>query len=121
MTKEEFAQLEKICKDEWKELAKSGSNEKAKKLNKFTCSCPACEFTVRLRKGGLISCEYCPVTLWRESEENFACENGSGLYVLWLWAESSEERKDFAKQISELEWSWIPEYENLQVEDLLID
>jgi hypothetical protein len=80
MTREEFAKLEKICKNAWLELAESGSDIKPKSIGKFLHGCPACEITsaVEARQTSPYkkhNCLFCPITEWRELAKRIDADN----------------------------------------------
>ena len=137
MTREEFDEMERLCKKEWKELAETGNEEKSERMNVFHNQCPACHIANGLVKrdwfddGEIQDCRLCPVDVWRKlANENLlymrgeaACEGGncveedSELFALWITSHYTKERQLLAKQISELSWSWLPEYADIKKED----
>jgi hypothetical protein len=127
MTRETFKEYEKICKDAWNELAKSGAIKKPEVLHRFHCACPACTVAhmtqdfYRAQHNEL--CKFCPITIWRhrartiEKCDYAMCEIGPNAYYAdWTGAKFPEYRKRAAGKIAKLSWSWIPEYKNIDEE-----
>lgn len=122
MTKKEFLRYERICKEAWKEMYETGANSKPIRLLVFKHSCPACEIASKLSKD-FLNCSLCPIDLWREFARSrgdeavgmAVCQDFDevSLYNDWMNGESSESR-EAAKKISELKWSWLPEYKNVE-------
>ena len=113
MTRKEFDEMERLCKEEWRELAETGNARKSERVMSFINCCPACHIASgNTGSYDELNCGRCPVDVWRESAEDFSCQgpDAKELYGLWIYSEDDEERKLLAKQISELEWSWLPEY-----------
>lgn len=129
MTKEEFSELEDICKSEWRTLAETGAKEKSDSVNQYYLECPACDIAKTVQEWAKAPryalCVFCPITLWREKARKYreslaildyytVCEFGYlAYYTEWRCATTREERKVVAKKIAEMEWSWIPEYEKI--------
>lgn len=137
MTKEEFEQFKKDCKDEWLELSEHGIGGKSIRVKKYLNRCPACHIAALVAnyKSSLDSgfeyehnvnlildsqdCRFCPITVWRNIAINkkdylsgeAICEEGDELYTKWVFEPSQKNRMLLAKEISELEWEWLPEYE----------
>ena len=127
MTKKEFKEYERICKEAWKELSETGADEKPRRLKCFKHHCPACEISARAsaNNGPIeIDCKLCPVDLWREfameSDEEWAacqvCQDfGSKISFFGDWLDRDVVKsKEAAKKISELKWSWLPEYKKVK-------
>ena len=130
MNQKEFKKLRTICQKGWKEIAKSG--ERSTKFEKFSCGCPACEISKRTSYKILkntpyqvpyYDCKFCPIDKWRLLEETATmarCELPGQEYIQWIQQEG-EEKVNAALKISKLEWSYLPEYKNINVKDLLED
>jgi len=123
MTFEEFKELEKICKDAWKELAKTGSYWKPATLDPFINDCPACDISANAGNTRFHDCRLCPVDRWRkaaqehEHSELAICQDigRKPLYATWISDLSSpEDMKKAAKTISRLKWTYLPEYEKIK-------
>lgn len=136
MTKEEFEKLEEICKKSWRSLAKSGRLNKPRTLNKFLHNCPACELSRRATKDKMDKdCTLCPVDIWRNNviSSNAVCASSTELFHKWNSSVSdivnspykeekqkcTKQLKGYAKQISELKWSFLPKYKKVDIKDLL--
>ena len=155
MTKEEFAQMERAQQRIWKELAENGEDAKPDAVYiPFSYGCPACTIAdcaynkINIDKG---QCNFCPVTMWRESTEpNPSCqgrydeidcftgtlEDISKLPVYGQWVvlvesysnvtdctedKLIEERKKVALEISKLEFYWLAEYEEVELSQKIKD
>jgi hypothetical protein len=126
MTKEQFLKMEKLCKDGWKEVAANKLSTKPASLREFSRSCPACEIAILTdNKVTVCECIYCPVTRWRKRSyplgNKTACEHGEA-YGRWyaggeLCGFGADAAVEAALEISELEWSWIPEYDFIELSD----
>jgi hypothetical protein len=122
---EQFLELEKICKDAWSELAETGGDQKPESLSKFYCKCPACEISKRVRGRQQFECFYCPIDIWRKDASENDYPLGTGLCVhsfYGIWTKEYgevEQRRKMARQIANLSWMFLPEYENIDVSDLL--
>jgi len=127
MLKKEFKEMEKICKEGWRLLAKSGSSCKDDgEFQGFFCACPACEIALRTTETIQhpfyeVDCRLCPVTEWRTTAQKIApcpeeklavCDYPRGTHYFWRTARDIDVRKTHARSISRLKWSWIPEYKN---------
>jgi len=120
MTIEQFKKLEKICKDAWEELAITGSNRKPARLSRFVSECPACEISRSVHNRIVHDCLFCPIDEWRgcASEDcGSVCEQKS-YYGQWRQG-AVPERRLAASKIASLSWSYLPEYEDIDVSDLL--
>lgn len=139
MIKEEFEQFKKDCKDEWLELAKYSKSVKSIRLEKYFNRCPACHIAAwtsnyQLSKdsylgydrfldnhNGIQDCKFCPITIWRDkawSNKDYLagdaiCMKEYELYMEWNRTFSHKNKSKLAKQIAELEWKWLEEYENI--------
>ena len=120
MTIEQFQKLEEICKDSWEELARTGSETKPRYLSKFSCGCPACEISRSVHNRIAHDCLFCPIDEWRKSASEdcgSVCERES-YYGEWRHGAVPERRKA-ASKIAGLPWTYLPEYEDIDVSDLL--
>jgi hypothetical protein len=126
MTEEIFWLFRDICKREWLNLARSGKSEKSRNVDCFFHCCPACEISAKAAKryDEDKDCRYCPVTEWREKaiaffkEKDFCidtvCESYGGEHHCWR-KQVKQLKKDYAKQIALLEWSWMGCYKNIRI------
>jgi hypothetical protein len=127
MTKDEFEEFHRIHVEAWNELAETGDNEKPLILDRFRANCTACHITGLIKPIGAHKCRFCPIDIWRETYYKEGKINGpaccfqeSGLYQQW-WDETSdigynkEEAKKIAKKIAELNWSWLPKFEDVEL------
>lgn len=148
MTNEELEVLENYCKLGWTHLTNTGEHGKPKNFRHFKHYCPACEIAKRtddILKTSVnsykVPCEYCPITIWRELRNNLMkeyksnyrrcefiseepmCEWGDGFYKKWRLASQhlnpNAIRKFAASNIALLEWTYIPEYDTIEVSDLI--
>jgi len=117
MTKNEFKHLETICKDAWKELAKTGNGIKPRSLRMFINNCPACEISMRVKDTHCQNCDFCPIVLWRNKPNigNVNCQDDDGLYWKWFNTTNVDERKEYAKQISKLQWKYLLRYKDVDI------
>jgi hypothetical protein len=138
MTKKEFRQLERICKDGWTNLSRTGSDDKPEHyFIGYRNDCPACEIAKRtqIAFGSHrldILCQYCPAIEWRiaalkeiedESIEmgQAACQD-HGQYGKWLNAKDIQGRKKAAKIIAtQTPWEWMEEYSLVIIEPELLE
>jgi hypothetical protein len=126
MTKNDFFKMEQVCKDMWKVLSCSGEEHKPPFSSIFKLSCPAC--TIASGISGELHCDYCPITIWREWAMNDPLNNQYACEIMpkYDWHEqfcdayNSDERRPAARKISEMEWSWLPEYENIKLSSSVI-
>jgi len=134
MTKKEFKKYEELCKKGWLELAETGERHKPDYFSKFLYSCTACHLACSATMGkvlplrintnrgvSFLTCKLCPVTKWRafavkyNLDEEAACEYLE--FRDWRTASSILLRKMYAQTISELEWKYLPEYEEIEKEN----
>ena len=131
-TYSKWYEFREIFRKGWGELAITGGsvkNNHFKKYN-FHTLCASCEITVRSPQGKKThtskqDCRICPVDVWRalaNSKEasslttEAACEQPGQVYALWRRFENTdEERRVYAKQISELTWSYLPVYDDMRL------
>jgi len=109
MTKLQFLKMEKVCKDEWKALARSGDKKKSKEMGIFYCDCPSCEIDKRLGN----TCSYCPILTWRNNTRCVS-SNNDGLFDQWCFGDKNK-RQHAAKQIASLKWSWMTAYKDAEL------
>jgi hypothetical protein len=94
------------CELLWQELASTGSADKyttAKNVLGYSMlhACPACEYAYHHRKLDMY-CGQCPIDAWR-GRKRAPCErNDTSPYHLWLYANSAEERKEYAAAVLNL-------------------
>lgn len=122
MTKKEFSEYERICKEAWKELSE-GANSKPRRLRRFENHCPACEIATKVSDEFDLNCHFCPIDLWREfansigdeAEGMAVCQDFGevSLYADWMNGDSLFSQ-EAARKISELKWSWLPEYKKVK-------
>jgi hypothetical protein len=141
MERKLFAKFEKICKHAWKTLSENGKDHKPNETNVFYNDCPACHIVI-CRNGendrhnkaiDILDCRYCPIDKWRnialdpdyEYAKGFAvCDTKCGFTpfkpeAYYLWKTGDEKtRKRCAKEISELSWTYLPEYVNFHISKL---
>ena len=121
MTKEEFQNLEAICKFAWEELGENGENRKPDYLGDFLNRCPACHIAYLAENSVIQNCKLCPIDIWRKKAKvkNIVpgwavCEQREELFRAWIFTSSPEERKSFAKKIAKLKWSYLKAYERIE-------
>jgi hypothetical protein len=131
-----FILLESVCKAGWKALSVTGSEDKPKFLACFYNNCPACHLAIladpNKDKENQNPCLYCPITEWRQEAIRLAesepensdlgytsvCDSLNGECVNYYrkWRISGhDDRKKNAQIISEMEWSWLPEYDKVRI------
>ena len=127
MDKKIFNMLKKVCKDEWKRLAKTGDGCKSDAMRIFYNQCPACHIASDGEKQRQ-DCRLCPIDVWREladletGPEYFTgqavCGREGELYRIWAYSFiSTKDRKRVAAKIAKLKWSWLPEYDKIMEEE----
>lgn len=141
MTKETFQKLETICRDEWQRLAETGDTYK-RCLADFLNHCPACHISSLAAELPRQSCVLCPIDKWRELARKYdlpprtaACEcirvhpdtddDTDGIDIVsefarWDLSDNNADRKQYAKVIASMPWSYLPEYANIEEGDLPI-
>ena len=129
MTKEEFAKMEKICKDAWIECSITG-NDKPISVIEFRNRCPACEIAKVLEDDGETQdCRLCPITKWRKMASDRSgfhigdavCEWPGEPYYEWIECKDFSIRKKAAKEISEQEWSFTDCHEKVKLPKHILD
>jgi hypothetical protein len=114
MDKNEFDRLQTVSKECWAELSLTGETEKPGRMFRFLNSCPACQ----IANGA--DCRRCPVDLWRaiaveESKMegyfpgNAVCDEPDQWFFIWRSTGDEGERKEMARRISRMNWTYIPE------------
>ena len=137
MEKKIFDKFKELCKSSWAELAKTGNaNKNEGVLGKFCHWCPACEIAKHFDLKPYVDCRMCPIDVWREKARSLpkfkpgmaTCDSYGEPYDMWTRCSDVEQRKNYAKAIEELTWSFLPEYENKDirlpiktVEDITLD
>lgn len=124
MKKSSFRKFEEMCKKIWTTLSKSGGEDKTEAgdiIYKFINHCPACEISSYFSPKRVQNCQFCPIDVWREKARKMNCKPGDAvcdregeIYSDWSIADQ-ENRKILSKQISELSWSFLPEYKNVKI------
>ncbi len=125
MEKWEFYCLEKLCKESWKKIAKLGcSKYEIPKLRPFAYWCPAC--TIALKGDGYADCSICPVDQWRklagfaDTIQQIPCQLPESPYEVWrMLLPFRDEAKEAALVISKMSWSYLSEYADIEIEDLV--
>lgn len=113
MDKKEFDRLQTASKECWAELSLTGATEKPERMFKYLNSCPACQVANA-------DCRRCPADLWRalavetSKMEGYVpgyamCDERDQWFYIWRDAVDVEERKDMARRISRMNWTYIPE------------
>ena len=133
MNKRQFNEIHKMCRTEWLRLSRTGGSCKSDGLCDFINSCPACQIaSMAANPNGepdeiTQDCQLCPVTKWRDLaievqllEGAAQCERDGGEYRQWVYS-AGKLRMKVAKEIADLEWSFLPEYKRIPVENLLIE
>jgi len=129
ITREDFAKFERIHRTGWKELAATGATCKPGYMMAFKNCCPSCEIASRATKLSANLCHCCPVDQWRNrlgaEKLQIRCDQGE-LFSQWtktcyelFSVKVLEARKSLALQISNLSWSWLPEYEKVDMSGIV--
>jgi hypothetical protein len=121
MTKEQFLQMERLCKEGWALLAKTGDRAKPEIFERFTNSCPACQLVQLSTVKTLFDCSLCPVDVWRRKALNgcVPCELEGSAYGDWRrtnWIMRKKIlalRKQAALKISKHKWTFLPAHEKI--------
>lgn len=127
MNKREFNTLHKICRDSWNLMSKRGMRVKLEELDGFKYECPACEIAGRTKElsSHISRCRFCPITKWRNVSirDNLSklavCKNHCEAFERWEYG-SCDEADEAAKEIAELEWSFLPEYKDVVIPEYLL-
>jgi hypothetical protein len=127
MNKREFNTLHKICRDSWNLIHKRNMDEKPEELDVFQCQCPACDLADRARELSyhISRCRFCPIDRWRSvsitTNTSFAaCENNGEAYDRWQYDGKSKDGNEAAKEIANLEWSFLPIYGDVIIPESLL-
>ena len=119
ISKEKFDKMEKVCKKSWKAIAKQSMDCKPNHLNIYKNYCPACDLASVMEKDGHIRqwCQLCPIDDWRKEAirqkakiGESICEQPEEAYMVWLESKDVNEKNKAALEISEMKWSYLPEY-----------
>jgi hypothetical protein len=131
MTLKEFKNLEKVCKDAWTELSITGDIDKSESLDGYLNRCPACHISAvpieyeshRFYINGIYkiqNCQLCPIDKWRSFAKNAValpgdavCDIRGEYFYMWRKSEDIEKRKFYARVIASLNWTYLPEYEDI--------
>jgi hypothetical protein len=126
MNVEEFREMERICKEAWRELSITGSEQKPIILYSFLNACPACHISCEdtrsfWSKTGNIAiqnCRLCPIDRWRNIATELDAHSGDTICDMpgeyfYCWRKfPSAHRKIFAEKIALLSWTYLPEYKD---------
>jgi hypothetical protein len=138
MTKQEFKKLERICKDGWTFLSRTGSMLKPDRFFRdYECECPACHIASLASDGNDFTgkdCRLCPVTKWNKIANELSnysdnagqileavCQNKGEAFHSWILAKNIKQRKAWAKEISLLSWCWTDEYADITIPAELLE
>jgi hypothetical protein len=132
MTNEEFKKMERICKDGWEWLARTGSSDKLRVFEGFVCLCPACHIADHVANDVDHNCKYCPVDKWskiaNDEDDNptylgfdAVCQRKGNEFHCWLNSQSDGARKKWAKKIANLPWEWTDEYADITIPAELLE
>ena len=115
MDERTFRRLEGLCKAAWFIMSITGQGYKPQFLADFEYMCPACTIANSTKKSDYCSCSLCPIDCWREQKDaelydGSICDSGKRAYERWRCAIAIEERKQAAKEIYKMKWSYLPEY-----------
>jgi hypothetical protein len=130
MTKDEFAKLHEIHVKCWMEIYRDDLQEKPEGMKVFKDACVACDISAQAAGDGEYYCCYCPADEWRKEAEELRdnemkvppiCESGSAKVAHFgRWAGFRQRhdipRRDFALKIARMHWSYLPEYEGIEVQ-----
>lgn len=127
MNKQEFKELEKLCKLAWHKLSVTGKRYKDSSMDEFLHNCPACHIAMKARRRSSIrgqDCKLCPIDKWREIAITKKLRVGSCAvcrrvgedYAVWTNTLVTKDRKAAAKAISKLKWSYLPVYKEIILE-----
>jgi hypothetical protein len=128
MNREEFEELKALSKKGWKELSESGDYVKPDCFNGFVYHCVACEIAKRAGHKRIYGdkvqdCTLCPFDAWRNLDSpdnsNANCQTKGTVYYEWWQSKIKENKQAAAKQVAALAWTYLPEYEKVDVSDLL--
>lgn len=133
MNRKLFKKFEKVCKSAWEEMSKTGDSRKPKSTHPFENCCPACHIAIGVVyevEDRVLNCRYCPIDKWRNIAldpdyeyyyGNAVCDSnceGTAFknqpYYEWKFADE-EHRKIYAKEISKMSWTYLPEYKDADI------